>query len=229
MRKLILLTFLVLPAFGAIALDHTSTGAIQVGGGSSGVTFSHVIGAGTGRYLVVSLSGLGEAPVTTVTYSGVSLTRITAGGWISELWGLADPPVGTANVVVVWPAFTQGYEDIATAGISFTGVGGVNTFGSETGPTTVTVTTTSANTWLVGVGCSHNGSMSPSTSQTELYNLPSYGAAAVAAGYIGPVAIGSNTMTWYSSGGTGSGEGMALVALAVPGGASAVRRRSYGQ
>lgn len=217
---------------GAIALDTTSSGVTQLGIGLTGVTFSHTVGSGTGRYLVVTLAGIGGGG-TAVFYGGVPLTKIASGSWTTEVWGLANPASGTANVVVNWTAFDQSYYDVSSAAFSLTGVdagGPINVFGAGTGTVSQTVTTTVGGAWMVGSAATHNGNLSPSTGQTELVNWNSGGAATNAAGYIGPVSAGSNTMTWTASGGTGSGEGIAVVALQPAANVNVTAaRRSYGQ
>lgn len=74
---------------------------------SSSFTWSHTVGSGSDRLLLVGISmsqNSGATTVSTVTFNGQSLTRVAsatdAGNIRAELWRLVAPPITTANVVV---------------------------------------------------------------------------------------------------------------------------------
>src|SRR5262245_15152673 len=94
-----------------IAFDAASTGQLR---NTSSVSWSHTVGAGSNRLLVVGIGtednpGQGDSVVTGVTFNGVALTRVagaqqqaaSAGSEnITDLWFMLSPPVGTGTVAV---------------------------------------------------------------------------------------------------------------------------------
>lgn len=101
----------------AVTLDATSQG-----NGLSGttLTFSHVIGSGTGRLLLVVTGGRSAANVSGVTYNGVALTEIGRrddGSTEESIWYLVDPDTGTHDIVVTKASGI----DCDAGGISFFG------------------------------------------------------------------------------------------------------------
>ena len=106
-----LLTMLSQTARAAIAFDAVSSAA-TANAGATTLTFSHTVGAGTNRILIVgvSLETIGTTTVSSITYNGVSLTyigNITRNSIRSEMWKLLAPPTGTYNVVVTVSASTR--------------------------------------------------------------------------------------------------------------------------
>ena len=85
----------------AITFDSASN---SVGLNVSSLTWSHTVGAGSGRIVVVGVSIRGNSTVTGVTYAGQALTVVgtvsNGGSNHVEMWALVAPPAGTANVVV---------------------------------------------------------------------------------------------------------------------------------
>ena len=87
----------------AITLDATSTASNN----ASSITWSHTIGSGGNRILIVGVSiaaGSAVPSVSSVTYGGVNLTFINAVSAPdvrrSEMWYLLNPTSGTADIVV---------------------------------------------------------------------------------------------------------------------------------
>jgi uncharacterized repeat protein (TIGR01451 family) len=91
----------------SIGLDRVSVGSNT----TATVTISHATASGPNRLMLVGVSlnratGTTYEQVTNVTYSGIRLTRIGArtntatGEALVYIWGLTNPPAGTANVVV---------------------------------------------------------------------------------------------------------------------------------
>ena len=108
------------PAFGAILVDAASSAA---GYGTRTLTWSHTVGAGPDRVLVVGVSNSSNTQVRTVTYGGAPLTLIVSrvgggGNTRVSLFILVAPPSGAANVV----ATLAGTEDVAGGAVSFAGV-----------------------------------------------------------------------------------------------------------
>ena len=117
-----------------VTLDATSSSRRRAGTGTdisptfSSLTWSHTTGSGSNRLLLVGVALEPDSQgttVSTVTYSGQSLTR--AGFQQSsdnearmEIWRLVNPPSGTANVVVT---LNQSCDDAVVAVAStFSGV-----------------------------------------------------------------------------------------------------------
>jgi hypothetical protein len=143
----------------AIAFDSVSTSANMEDVGTA--TWSHTVGAGSDRVLLVGVRSrsFGSAPVVgSITYGGVSMSlqqattfNYSGSSWIGvEVWKLVNPTVGTANVVVT---ATYGYDDASAVALSFTGVDPTtpieaagNTVASTAAATaTASVTTLTAN------------------------------------------------------------------------------------
>ncbi len=108
------------PAFGTILVDAVSS---AMGNTTMNLTWSHTVGAGRDRVLIVGVSNHANTQVNSVTYSGTPLTLIATrpGGGNNtraSLFLLVAPPPGTANVVVT----LFGPEDVVGGAVSFTGV-----------------------------------------------------------------------------------------------------------
>lgn len=107
-------------AHAQITADTASSGS--TGGVANTLTFAHTVGAGNDRLLVVGVSlrtdnGSANVRVASMTYGGVAMTclfartdansantcGITGGGGTfmrSEIWTLANPASGAANVII---------------------------------------------------------------------------------------------------------------------------------
>jgi hypothetical protein len=94
------------PAAGTVALDSKTTTV----GTNTTFTYSHTVGVGMDRVLLVGVSSYNSAKtVTACSYNGVALTRVgfqDGGGGSNdrrmEIWRLVDPPVGTFTVSVTF-------------------------------------------------------------------------------------------------------------------------------
>lgn len=141
---MLLLALLSVPAEAAITFDSASSstaGNIAV----TTVTWSHTVGAGVDRILVVgvSLHSL-TTSVSSVTYAGSSLTLIGSFSRVS-MWRLLAPPVGTANIVATLSPASR----LVVGATSYFGVDQTTPTGafvSGSGPDTVppSITVTSA-------------------------------------------------------------------------------------
>jgi hypothetical protein len=142
------------------------------GGTTATLSWSHTIGSGDGRILVVgvSLSEFNNSPngnvfVNTITYGSSSLTCLKAtednsGGSCgagasgtffvrSEIWYLLNPPAGTATITVTTNSSLK--TNMAAASVSYFGVLGVTSGGASssqtnnsTGTSTASLAVTSA-------------------------------------------------------------------------------------
>jgi len=161
----------------AIALDSVSTAS---GSTVSTLTWSHTVGSGSNRVLMVGTSLRdGNKTVTTVTYGGTPLTRRgfqNGAGNANrvEIWSLIAPSSGTANVVVS----LSGTIDVVGGAISFSGVDQATPFGtfvSAQGTSTApSVTATSAAGEVVLDTLATDGDAASATvgaGQTEQWNL----------------------------------------------------------
>ena len=119
----IALLFLLPPepvrAISPIIFDSSGSRSCTYGsgcgyGGPTTLAWSHTVGSGSNRILIVGISyvyvvepGLSPSDVTSVTYGTASLTLIPGATKVSssnnvhvELWALQDPPTGTATITV---------------------------------------------------------------------------------------------------------------------------------
>src|SRR5579864_2513574 len=154
-------------AAGSVGLDSSTLG--QGALGASSLSWSHTVGSGSNRALVVGVVG---ACVPSVTYGGVALTHV---GQVysnnfapssTDLFVLVAPATGTNTVQVSYSGCTS---DVEAGSISFTGVNQstplahvTTNFGSGTNPG-VTVTSASGDMVVDVVG---NGSAITSSSQS---------------------------------------------------------------
>lgn len=118
-------------AAGAVGLGNA---AGTQGTGVASLSWSHTVGAGSDRLLVVRVANINSSvTVNNVTYGGVAMTALqsaTSGSGTSQvrisMWYLVAPAVGTATVAVTLSASTrvQGYSN------NLTGVSQVAPFGT---------------------------------------------------------------------------------------------------
>jgi hypothetical protein len=217
-----------LSVIGGISVDHvsaTNTGS-AVG---TDLIWSHTIGIGPNRVLVVNVSTHTGYTVSSITYGGVALTQIgpaanASGAHVSTgVWYLKAPAVGTANVVVTLIA-----KDVFAAGAtSFFGVDQTRPFGTCTNATgtanTPSATTVSAAGEVIvdSVAARAATSGTNGTGQTQLWDQFTgksgsdvWGSSSFSAG------AATVPMTWTLSG-VGAGD-WASVALALKPAAIAV-------
>jgi len=174
-------------AIAVVAFDSVSTAS---GGGSNTLSWSHTIGSGSNRILIVTSAAEGddatEHIITGVTYNGQGLTKAvshvvgTTYRASSEIWYLLEndlPSAGSYTVQISFTASTIGYS---AAAISFENVSqsapeAMNTNDDgETGASSITtsITTQTNGAWVVDVVASGN-QVSFSTSeigQTERWD-----------------------------------------------------------
>lgn len=196
---------LFVPTAAGITFDAASNGGYTAAANTD--TWSHT---NAGNYLVVGVAMLGVANVTGITYNGVALTllgsKTSAGSLLRvELWGLAAPFVGAANIVVSLDG------SIAFAGVA-SSWGGVH----QTSPTegfnsatatnvgaadaTVDVTTVADNCVVVDVMASSDGSVTVGAGQTERNNVTGAAGSGTMSSEGPKTPAGSVTMSWTDVG-----------------------------
>lgn len=208
----------------AIAFDATSNSGEQVG--TAGYSWSHTCGGDDLVLIVgVSMSNINQR-VDSIRYAGVPLQRLSRatipGNVVVEQWYLVNPLSGANPVVVQILGTNVNLRSLAGA-ISLRGVDPENpvnvsnTAITGTDATSVSLTTTVDNCWIVD--CVTKLYLSGDTltvggGQTERWNqsLATGGTLTFAAGSTkGPVSTGSNTMSWS----TGSASNAAIAAVAL--------------
>lgn len=160
-----------------IAFDAVSRSGTAWTTGQSSLTWSHTVGAGTNRALVVAVGTYSATArtVTGITYNGVALTKIDAqtaaleaNNQSGELWVLAAPAVGTANVVVTFSGtadFCVGFAESYTGDANPIQIGAVNKVSSAVAASSnpaCSVNVTHSGAWLVGMAYSRSTNITPS-------------------------------------------------------------------
>jgi parallel beta-helix repeat protein len=157
-----------------IYAEHSSRASAA---SQSSLTWSHTVGNGTSRFLAVGISYDGGSPgPATVTYAGNPLTivaSITAQNQAHvQLWGLAAPPVGTADVVVTLGSA----EDFSAGAVSFFGVDQTTPYGSWTGnegigaPASLSATLSTGELMLSAIAVDNGPVLTTSTCQAAHWN-----------------------------------------------------------
>jgi hypothetical protein len=151
-------------------------------------TWSHTVGTGGNRILIVGVSirNSSSQTVSGVTYAGAPLTNIGVrdNGTVVriEMWGLVNPPSGTANVVVTLSSAAD--AKTVCGATSWTGVHQttpLGTFVSATGSTNApTVNATSATTEVVHDTVAAQGTVTATVGagQTQRWNAGTSGGSA---------------------------------------------------
>src|SRR5687767_8982301 len=113
---------LAVPAQARADVTHAGSAS---GTGTGSATFSLTVPAGTERLMAVGISTTSAVTVTSVTFGPQVLTRqieAAADGARSEIWTLAGPNVGAANVTVT----LSGAAPLIAGASTFTGVDQLN-------------------------------------------------------------------------------------------------------
>ncbi len=100
------------------------------GGTANTISGAFTVAAGTNRLLVVGIGSVPSNAVSSVTFNGVALTKLSqiANGTATkaEIWYLLAPPEVTANVVVNWTGTVEAAVGVA----NYTNVDQNNPFGT---------------------------------------------------------------------------------------------------
>ena len=195
-----LLTFASI-AQAQIAFDAAASGSTLSG---TTLSWSHTVGNGPNRVLVVGISRNDNSSATSVTYGGISLTRqvlVNVSPEV-EMWTLIAPPSGAANVVVTFPSS----KAIIGGSVSFTGVDQLTTIRDRNhtvGTSDVSVTTAIGDVVVDTLSATALGGdmvVSPDSSQTQRWNqtaaLNNTSNTTIGAGSTKAGSAGSTEMDW---------------------------------
>ena len=163
LATLILALSLLAPvsAYAAIALDSNSA-SLQSNAGTS-LTYSHTV-TGSNMFLAVCLSIQAARTISSVTYSGVTMTKtpespvtVSGDGYTNSLYYLFAPATGANNVVITPDASSEIYSRAASySGVLSTSLDASGTSQTASGNSlAVTLTTVADNSWLIG--CERSG------------------------------------------------------------------------
>lgn len=164
-------------AFAAVAFDTATDGTFVNGNGFTSLTWSATVTGANPIIIVDVTKGCASGGVPSgVTYNGVALTLVTSVGWggvgptITYMYYLINPSTGANNVVISFSSTVNCY--VAGMSASYTGVSQVSfpdSSNSNSGiGTSISVSTTvvAANSWLVSVIGSNNGTITSGTNCT---------------------------------------------------------------
>ncbi|MGP8068316.1 MAG: hypothetical protein ACLP5V_00350 [Candidatus Bathyarchaeia archaeon] len=206
---LMLVQFHTVHASTPIAFDSSDTSNCVYPSNCSTLTWSHTVGSGSNRILIVALSHLdfgGGLTATSVTFGATALSFLGAQGLDNlnvELWSLLNPPSGTSRITA---NFGVSEDELVGGSVSYFNVAGTRTPIGASGRdgTTLSVTVASnPNDLVVDSLCLCVGGVdpepvSPSAPQTEWFD-----SGTISDGSIDFVGAGSDkpasspvTMTW---------------------------------
>lgn len=133
--------------------DASSSGEVLPG---TSLTYSHTVGTGSDRLLLVGVQVETYGLITGITYAGVAMTQLVAqndGGIGFYLYGLLAPASGANNVAVSWDGSSKYVRAVSTSytGVKQTGFPDATAQDSANGTSVpTTITTVAANTWIAG-------------------------------------------------------------------------------
>jgi len=137
----------------AITLDTTTS---KDAGNVTSSTLSHTC-TGASMLIVVVAADSAASP-TGITYNGVAMTKeVTQAGLDTTVWSLANPASGANNIVVTFAASHYfGFGGISLIGTETSSYAdGTGTGSGTTNDAAVSVTTGTANSWII-MAVSHN-------------------------------------------------------------------------
>lgn len=205
-----------------MAIGHDANSWVASGSTeTTSVNWSHTIGVGTDRCLIVFVQWFGTTDPSSVTLGGQSLTAVAAatrnGSVSTRMYRLVAPNTGAGTITVTWAATT---EFINCGAVSFDGVDQTTpidaTSAGSTGngsPLSDSVTTVTANAWVVaGAYLQRNATfvaVSPSTLVGQSVVESDRGGAV----YRGPIATPASTSASVTYGGPSRSWAMQAVAI----------------
>ncbi|WP_333809764.1 beta strand repeat-containing protein, partial [Flavobacterium sp.] len=198
----------------AATLVTSGTVSTANGGTASSISTSYTVATGTNRLLVVGIGSVPVSPVTSVTFNGVALTKLSqianATTSKAEIWYLIAPPQVTANVVVNWTGTVEASVGIA----NFVNVDQINPFGTVatstqnvTSPFNYTVASNIGDI-IFDVVAKNGNSPAVTTGQTLIFGSGT-NSVKVASSYKTATA-GTTAMSWTSSGSSAAWSGIGV-------------------
>jgi pectate lyase len=182
------------PAAAAITFDAASRSATTSTGRSS-LSWSHTIGGGVDRILLVGVAvedaTTADANITSVTFGGTALIAVPnskrSGGGTgiiqTQLFYLLNGSLGAAGTRTIVVTMQGAVDGISAGGVSLAGVSqtapqsvatNVDTSGADSISTSIT--SAAANSWVVDVvGSGNSGSFTAGSGQTERWDIAASG------------------------------------------------------
>lgn len=171
----------------AVSFDATSSTTAQ---NTNTLTWSHTVGAGTNRKLIVGVGieevdNSSDETVTSVTFNGTTnlaragVVTVASNGWLQhvEVWYLDEANIATGTNIPIVITTTGDVREMSGGAISlldaYQGAPPVVT-NSNVGPNTIStsVTTPADNSWVVDViGSGNANSFTPGAGQTERWDI----------------------------------------------------------
>jgi pectate lyase len=223
------------PVRAAITFDAASRAATTSTGRTS-LSWSHTVGSGTDRILVVGVAaedtGTADANITSVTFNGAALTAVPnskrSGGGTgiiqTQLFYQLNPASGAHTVVVTFQGPVDGSSAGATslAGVVQSAPQGAATNVDTSGADSIStsITTTAANSWVVDVvGSGNSGSFTAGSGQTERWDIAASGMTG-ASSTKALTGAGATTLSWTHSGANRLAHSLAALGPSAGGGGS---------
>lgn len=191
-----------------ITFDYASNSGYQAA--ASSYSWSHVT-AWQNRYLTVGVGMLSLAQtVTGITYAGAAMSFLGAKNSVSgaariELWGLANPSLGSNTIAVT----LSGSIASAAGAVSFCGVNqtsSTESFNSAqatnvgAADATVNVTTVANYDWIIDVVATSDTAITVGSGQTSQVNVTGAGGSAAMATFPNENPAGTVAMYWTNVG-----------------------------
>jgi len=212
--SLVLMLTLAGSALAAIEFDAVSTGVD--GGGDDTLSWSHTIGSGSNRILIVAPANEDgneeDMAITSIKYNNVSMTAVSGGSSYEDpvkayLYYMLEEDLPSAGTYTVEIIYADTVSDLIGGAVSLSGVAqqapeAVATNSDEDENVISTnITTQTDGAWVVDVVCHSRGEnfITTTAGMTERYDEDS--GAHTAAGATKAVAsAGSTTMSWEFDG-----------------------------
>ena len=213
-------------AFSAIAQDGSATNASST---SSTISWSHTIGTGADRLLVVGVSydARNSNTVSSVKLGTVNLTKLRSEGTgasnaRTDLWYLKAPASGTQTITVTIGGSSTSQRNMAGA-VSYTGVDQTTPFSANNGATQYSSSEPSVNLnatsgdLVVDIVCTYK----PTTTfgvgpgQTQYWKNTTMGSNGVNGGMSYEMAASSVTMSWTGKATKNTGASASISAAAI--------------
>ncbi len=235
----LLATILAFGAFtspAAITFDAAASGGVTGGAGVTSVAWSHTVGLGANRMLVVGVTteSTTDSAATGVTFGTQVFTKVTGSRAVqgtpfntTELWFLAAPRVGAGMITVTLsPAVSSG-SGAACGSVSLFGVAqsapeavAIADAAGSGGTYSLGITTLTNGAWLVDVVNNGDGAVTFTPTASGMVERWEQGGSVnmMAACATREVAVaGLTTDTWTTTGTSRKAQSIAAFAPAIPG------------